>query len=498
MIYNTPKDMEIRRTATYSSKNTTPPKRTVSAAAASAPPTKHRQKRSRKQATIKKPVFKGNRAAYTKVAVFFLMLYFGTAVAFIIPLRPSYSASEKRNLSKFPEFSIKAFTSGTYFDDIGTWFSDTFPFRENLTKMNTALQSLSGLSSVKIHGDVENGDEIPDAPLDDIVVTAPETEPETEPVQDTTSPETTKSETKPSNVKVQSLGAILVAGNSAYEYYNFSNDLAPQFINLVSNIKSAAGNKANVYTIIAPTSIDITLNDAIRADANSSDQKKALDYFNTSFKNVTPVTDIYELMRLHRDEYIYFRTDHHWTQLGAYYAYTQFAVTKGFAPDSLSLYNEKTYTDFLGSFYSGSGQSKALSKTPDKIITYTPKADIKLQYKDTNGKMIDWKLVSDVTDYSQSNKYLTFIGGDQSYEKIVNNDIEEGESCLVIKESYGNAFVPFLSTHYKTIHVIDPRHYNGTLSDFTKNHKVDDIIFIANISTTRNSVYIDAMKDFIK
>ena len=79
-----------------------------------------------------------------------------------------------------------------------------------------------------------------------------------------------------------------------------------------------------------------------------------------------------------------------------------------------------------------------------------------------------------------------------------NLDIEEGSSCLVIKESYGNAFVPFLIPHYKNIYVIDPRHYKGTLSDFTRNNQVDDIIFLANISTTRNEIYIDAMKGFIQ
>ena len=82
--------------------------------------------------------------------------------------------------------------------------------------------------------------------------------------------------------------------------------------------------------------------------------------------------------------------------------------------------------------------------------------------------------------------------------EIENLDITEGETCVVIKESYGNAFVPHLIPHYKKIYVIDPRHYNGTLSGFTQDKEIDDILFIANISTTRNSVYIDAMNNFIR
>ena len=77
-------------------------------------------------------------------------------------------------------------------------------------------------------------------------------------------------------------------------------------------------------------------------------------------------------------------------------------------------------------------------------------------------------------------------------------DNPNGETCIVIKESYGNAFVPFLIPHYSTIYVIDPRHYDGTLSEFTSDKEINDVIFIANISTTRNYIYIDAMESLIK
>ena len=85
-----------------------------------------------------------NKTLALKIGAFFLTLYVGATVSFIIPLRPDYSESEKRELKKFPEFSCKAVLSGSYFDDIGTWFSDTFPFIEQLTKFNTSIKKLSG------------------------------------------------------------------------------------------------------------------------------------------------------------------------------------------------------------------------------------------------------------------------------------------------------------------------------------------------------------------
>ena len=444
-----------------------------------------------------------NKTYALKVVAFFLMLYIGATISFMIPLRPTYSESEKRDLKEFPEFSYEAIISGSYFDDISTWFSDTFPFREQLTRLNTSLKKLSGFDSIAIHGDVDLGDEIPDSPMDAPVTDEPQTEPQitapetTSPI--TTEPSTTEKAEEPKpDIKTQSLGAILVAGNSAYEYYNFSSTLAPDFINCVSNIRGAAGNTANVYSLLIPTSMDITLHDSIRKDINSSDQKKALDYFNSSFRNVTAVSSIYDVERAHRNEYTYFRTDHHWTALGAYYAYEEFCKAKGIAPVPVTDYSTVSFDGFLGTFYSSSGQSSALSDTPDTVVAYLPGNNVECTLTEGDGRTYKWDVISDVSGYAQNLKYLTFIGGDQALVTIKNLDIQEETSCLIIKESYGNAFVPFLIPHYKNVYVIDPRHYKGTLSDFTNNHKVDDIIFLANISTTRNSIYIDAMKGFIQ
>ncbi len=440
-----------------------------------------------------------NKTLAVKVVAFFIMLYVGATVSFMIPLRPAYSESEKRNLKEFPKFSFEAIISGSYFDDISTWFSDTFPFREQLTKLNTSVKKLSGFDSIAIHGDVDLGDEIPDAPMDVPVTEEPQTTTPETTAPITTEPSTTQKTEEPKpNIKTQSLGAILVAGNSAYEYYNFSSKLAPDFINCVSNIKGASGNKSNVYALLVPTSMDITLHDSIRKDINSSDQKKALDYFNSSFKNVTAVSSIYDVEKAHKNEYTYFRTDHHWTALGAYYAYDEFCKAKGIAPVPITDYLTTSFDGFLGTFYSSSGQSSALGDTPDTVTAYLPRNNVECTLTEADGNQYKWDVISDVTEYASNLKYLTFIGGDQALVTIKNLDIQEETSCLVIKESYGNAFVPFLIPHYKNVYVIDPRHYQGTLSDFTNNNQVDDIIFLANISTTRNSIYIDAMKEFIR
>lgn len=484
MIYNSPKDFNAKTGGIQS--GSSHPERTALL---------HKEPSPVPPPYVAKPASgaslgKANAGRRFKARSFFVLLFLGALLALMIPLRPTTSAIEKRDLTKFPSFSIATLKSGQYFSGINLWFSDTFPLRERMTELETAIKNKFGFNNVTIHGDVDSGDAIPDAPLDvKVTPSSPNTS------TPSTSADTTKETNK--NIKTQTLGAILIAGNEGYEYYNYSNSLAPKFINLVSNIKSTAGGKSNVYTLVVPTSTDIVLDDSVRAGINSSDQKKALDYFNKSFKNVTAVTGIYESLRNHRSEYIYFRTDHHWTALGAYYAYEQFAAAKGITPVPLTNYKTRTFKGFLGSFYSDS-LSPALKKTPDDIIAYLPNNNVDFKFRGTNGKTLSWPVINDVNDYAASNKYSTFVAGDQPYEVINNLDLKTGDTCLVIKESFGDAYIPFLIPHYKTIYVIDPRHYESTLSSFAKSHPVTDIVFIANISTTRNSVFINAMSDFIR
>lgn len=476
----------------------------VPAKAQEKPQKKLKAKEEKKEKSKNKP------SHILKAASFFILLYFGTFIAFMIPLRPTYSESEKRELSKFPEFSFEALASGDYFDDISSWFSDTFPFRDSLTKIDSRIKELHGINAVVIHGEIDYGDEIPDAPLDappevtesvdkndapSPIVTEPiKNEPETD---ETTQAEPTENN-EGANVPTQALDAIIVAGDSAYEYYSFSTSLATRFINSVNAIDGKAKPQNNVYSMVIPTSIDITLNDTIRKDVNSSDQKKALEFFNGSTKNAIAIDSIFNTLRVHRNEYIYFRTDHHWTALGAYYAYCDFCKAKGITPIPLSDYEKVSYKDFTGTFYTGAGQSTTLEENADQVDTYTPFNNAECTITKPNGSVEKWSIIADVTDYASTMKYLTFIGGDNPLTTIKNTDNPNGETCVVIKDSYGNAFVPFLIPHYSTIYVIDPRHYTNSLEDFASDKKIDDVIFISNISTTRNEIFISAMEKLVK
>ena len=131
-------------------------------------------------------------------------------------------------------------------------------------------------------------------------------------------------------------------------------------------------------------------------------------------------------------------------------------------------------------------------------MAYVPPGNIKMQYTDRNGNTYNWPLISDVTDWATSTKYSTFIGGDNPYTIIQNSDLTDGSSCLVIKESFGNAFIPFLAANYQTVHVIDYRYWNGSIQDFVKTNGVQDVLFLSNVSATRNSSLVGKMATLTK
>ena len=444
-----------------------------------------------------------------KILSFFAVLFLFAVVAMIIPLRPSASAVEKRDLAKFPEFSMETFINGEYFAAIDTWYADTFPFRDVFLRGNTLVSSLNGIQTVKIKGELTNVDEIPDFEnrIDEEDETfANESEEDAEVAETTPANESDNKveefvpevvdevEDAPIEVATQKLGTVFIAGDSVYEYYGFNQASSDGYVNVINNITERLAGKATVYDIIVPNSMDITLNDSIRKSLATSNQNDAINYMYSKMSKNVKVVPIYKTLREHKKEYVYFRTDHHWTALGAYYAYEKFAKVKGIKAASLDDFEMVAYDGFLGSFYAESGQLPALAANPDTVYGYIPKSTNSMKFVDKNGNEIAWNIVYDVSGWNSSTKYNAFIGGDNPLSIIENPDINDGSSCVVIKESYGNAFVPFLVANYQTIYVVDYRYYNEPLYNFIINNGIKDVIFINNVVATGTPARIENLE----
>lgn len=438
----------------------------------------------------------------------FIALWFAVSVVAVLPIfRPSYSEIEKRELTKFPKFSFSALTSGEFFDDISLWFSDTFPFRDKLVSLNTDFKGLFGINKVEVHGDVVQGDEIPnvessqqtsvsDTESEIEVDIVPPTQSETDSQPQESQPETSQ----PSEPAVEKLGAMLIVDNAAYEYYNFNQAVADNYSATINRAAALLEGRSQVYDMIIPTSMAITLPESYSGSTNSSDQKKAIDYMYSLITPNVKKVDVYSTLLSRKNEYIYFRTDHHWTALGAYYAYRDLMTAKGVAPAELTAFTEHKFDGFLGSFYAESGQKASLGNTPDYVMAYEP-TQVQFIHTYTKSGEADYHIVSDGNKLSASNKYLSFVCGDQPYGIMTNPTITDGSSCLVIKESFGNAMVGYLTQNYQNVYVVDYRYINqvfpGTLVQFVDERGIQDVVFVNNISATRNKALVNAISAFV-
>jgi hypothetical protein len=398
--------------------------------------------------------------------IFFAILLSVAFIGLIIPLRPKISDVEKRELEKFPKFTFSTFMNGEYFSDISTWYADTFPFRESLSTANAKVKKMYGITTQEIYGDAVVGDEIPDADAEITSTPLPTSTPTPEP--DATI-----------HAEPEKAGRIYVVDNRGFEVYGFSKDGALNYISMINSAATQLKDVATVYDILVPTSIAVNLDDENQNKIGSSDQGAAFDFVYGHLDSSIVQVPVLDVLKQHNSEYLYFKTDHHWTADGAYYAYQELMNKKGVTPSPLTSYTRNEYSGFVGTFYSYSGKSDTLKNNPDTVATYTPQSN-DMTYLDTKGVEHEWKVVSDPTEYSEANKYMCFIGGDQPYCKIENPNITDGSSCVVIKESYGNAFIPFLVNSYQTVHVVDYRYFTQNLITFVKENNIKDVIYLNN------------------
>lgn len=433
----------------------------------------------------RKPSNKGKFVVYQLLS-FALTIAIISVVGLIIPLRPTESVSEKRKLAEFPKLTFASLKSGDFFDGFNNWYSDSYPGREGIVGLNSKIQSYYGIKSlkddtVKIHGEVQKGDDIPDKY--DPNATVPE--------EDTSEEKFDKID---ANGDSQSIGAVFVVGNRAFEYYNFSQSQANRYIASMNTLADRLSGKAKVYDMIVPTSIGITLPDSYMGNINSSEQGKAIDYINSGLNSKIIKVPIFKTLMSHRSEYIYFNTDHHWTQLGAYYAYCDFASAAGIKANPLEKYEKVEFDGFLGTFYNDTGKIPELKSNPDTIYAYKPNSSAKMVYTDDKGQKIPWPIVNDVTKYPESIKYSCFIAGDNPYTEINNPQITDGSSIMVVKESFGNALVPFLVENYENVYIIDYRHYKGSISDVVTQKNIKTVLYINNVSAIRNEKLMNKLQ----
>ena len=192
--------------------------------------------------------------------------------------------------------------------------------------------------------------------------------------------------------------------------------------------------------------------------------------------------DVYTPLMEHKDEDIFYRTDHHWTSLGAYYGYTGLASALGYTPVPLTDYTPTVRsTEFYGTVFSSSGVRWV---KPDTITTYVPDDGITVvsHTYDNSGNPVEEQRALYVESFlSVKDKYSMFLGGNQSLGVVTNTNNPDGPKLLIIRDSYADSLVPFLTAHYSEIHLIDPRYYHLSVKDYVEQNGIDQALVLYSV-----------------
>ena len=478
---------------------------------------------------LKKPDRRGpssNRAGVLRPVVPAVVCFcLITTLAWLLPLRPTVSAREKRNLEPFPKFSVSSLFSGDYLESIGVWLSDTFTGRDAWIDASQSLQQLYGINDVVIYGDVDAGDAIP--AVTESTLPAAESTPTAVGLSEATDKESVLSENeeaaaaaeqmeeKPAepespeeitwggenveNDELISIGAVIQIDDSVYSFTSFSQGRCDQYAETLSKAAELLQDKARVFNVLVLHGTTVMLPRDYRDSIGCAPEEEILNYVNSkTAENVIDV-DTFTPLVTHNDEYVYFHADHHWTQRGAYYAYRDWAEKAGFEPVELDALEENVQTGFRGSLYYQAERRSRLKM--DDVYTYTPTGDVHLYIQTGGPDSTDYRGYEEAL-YPQivgEDKYMAFLTGDFPLCTLVNNSVSDGSACLLVKNSNGNPLSYLLTEHYQYVYVMDYRKYQyRTLTDFVDYYDVDDVVFCLSTGQAQAATAIGMLNDLVK
>ena len=232
------------------------------------------------------------------------------------------------------------------------------------------------------------------------------------------------------------------------------------------------------YMLISPNSVSI-LSEKLPPYAPVVSQKLVMDNFAKTLNKGINYIDVYNTLDKHDKEYIYYKTDHHWTTLGAYYSFLEAAKAMDLEVKK-DYYNvERVSNDFYGTLYSKSGYEV---KTPDYIDVYLPKDEndeYVVNYVEEQKKSASFY---DSEKLETKDKYGMFLGGNHPVVKIKTTS-KEDRKLLIFKDSYANSFVPFLTQYFSDIIMVDPRYYYDDIEKLIEEEGISDILYLYNANT---------------
>ena len=241
-----------------------------------------------------------------------------------------------------------------------------------------------------------------------------------------------------------------------------------------------------VNVMLVPAAAAITPED-VPAGAPLLDEDRYLDELSAAVQAAGGrFVDVRGTLTAHKDEYIYYRTDHHWTSLGAYYAYSQLCDALGLAPFDRDAHTACTQDGFYGTHYS---KARTWNAVPDTITWYELQNALTIYNVTGPGQPADGTTTDlyNTDKLSVYDKYAMFLHGNNGLSRV------EGDGSgkiLVLKDSYANCFVPYLTANYAAIDVVDFRNYNYGLDSLIAANDYDQILVLYSFDSFKSDPYL--------
>lgn len=433
------------------------------------------------------------RSAWTWMGIFlFMALVAWVGVLSVVLPKPTVSPVEKRDLAARPVLSVAGLFSGDFVRELDAHYADTFPMRDTLVQLAGSVKDLYGFRlddmrvySVSAKEQAPASSKPPTPSSDATAVAKPEEE------SSSSSSSSSKAD-EPVNTNDFSINdGTIIYKDMAFTVFGGSEAMATYYADVISQYRRELPASVRVFDMVIPTPVAYYLPE--RNKSMTNDEKASIDFIYKSLDPRVITVDAYTSIGQHTDEYIYYRTDHHWTALGAYYAYTAFCQAAGFTPVPLEkMERRRIEGELLGSMYNLTRDSR-LAANPDYVDYYIMPGEFTATLTARGNPSKVQYVGSPWAEYATGvNGYAVFLHGDIPLERIDTSN-KNGRRAVVIKESFGNAFAPFLFSHYEQVFVVDQRYFQTSLMDLVRENNITDVIFANNVYAANTRYHIDCI-----
>lgn len=374
---------------------------------------------------------------YQNIGITFLGLLLFFIIVNLIVKDKSFSTEENRMLASKPEFTMEQFKEGRYMKKYDTYRSDQFAFRDFWVHFKVNTDRMLG--------------------------------------------------------KNQSNGVFYGKEHTLIEEFAKPDPSIKKDQIAAINTFSKKHSKLTQYLMLVPNAVSIW-EDRLPYKAPIQSQQVYIKQFYEDVDQSVKKIDVAKVLKEHKKEAIYYRTDHHWTTKGAYYGFLAAAKVMGIEADKVGYEMLAVSSDFKGTLASKSGYS---IQPLDEIDIYVPQ-NIKIRTLVTYVDEKQKKATMYNTDaLKQKDKYELFFGGNHPLIKI-DTDSKSQKVLLILKDSYANSMVPFLTPYYQKIIMVDPRYYYENINDLINEENVTDLLYLYNCNTFSSDTSLKGVLEFNK